>query len=675
MADARERAGVGQQIPRLSLALLMLAQAASVVPHGAHLSLWIIGVGLACAYWRWMVFQGRWAFPARWVKACLVAAAIVGVALDRASPFSLETATALLIVAFALKLVEMRSRRDAYLVTFLCYFVIATEFLFDQTIGIALYETVAIVVVTAAMVGLNQMHARIRPIDSLKTAAVLVLQALPLMLVLFVFFPRIVPLWSVPLPGGGHTGITDRVNPGDIAELARSDEIALRVDFEGAMPASRDLYWRGLVYSDYDAGVWSVGAPLARRDESTHVALEHGSIRPISYEVLQEPNLETWLFALETPEPQSDGVQLTRDYRLVAREPLHALYRFRARSFLGLQTDLTLSDSARRRALALPDGDNPRARAFAAHLHMAEPEPVRYLAAVLRTIRTEPYRYTLKPPRLESNDPIDEFWFDTRAGFCSHFAGAFVYLARLAGIPARMVGGYQGGEVNPVTGHLVVRQYDAHAWTEVWLDGRGWVRYDPTAAVAPERIERGLEAALSAPDREALATFTSLRLGAGAIANALYYLESVEHRWNLWVVGYDGDMQHRYVRDLMGDVSPVRIGLAMLLGGAASLGLVALTLFWRRRPPPGNPVERAFRRFTERVGRSGVKRAPSETPTAYLTRVLAASGRRSSQADPLVEEIEQLLYNPPAAGAGAALRRLERALRRLNMDVALRARG
>jgi hypothetical protein len=201
------------------------------------------------------------------------------------------------------------------------------------------------------------------------------------------------------------------------------------------------------------------------------------------------------------------------------------------------------------------------------------------------------------------------------------------------------------------------------------------VRYDPTAAVAPERIERGLDAALSAPDREALATFTSLRLGAGAIANALYYLESVEHRWNLWVVGYDGDMQHRYVRDLMGDVSPARIGLAMLLGGAASLGLVALTLFWRRRPPPGNPVERAFRRFTERVGRSGVRRAPSETPTAYLTRVLAASGRRSSQADPLVEEIEQLLYNPPAAGAGAALRRLERALRRLNMDVALRARG
>src|SRR5262245_17371312 len=257
--ESVEALGVGYQIPRNSLALLMVAQAVVVIPHAAHITLWIIGVGFVCGCWRWMVFQGRWDYPQRWVKALLVVASVIGVGVSGKNVFSLETATGLLIVAFALKLVEMKSRRDAYIVIHLCYFIIAAEFLFDQSIGVALYGVLAMIIVTAAFVGLHQLHTRVRIATSLGTAGVLVLQAIPLMLVLFLFFPRVAPLWSVPLPGSSRTGISDHIAPGDIAALTRSDEIAFRAVFDGDMPPLRALYWRGIVYSMFSHGTWSAG--------------------------------------------------------------------------------------------------------------------------------------------------------------------------------------------------------------------------------------------------------------------------------------------------------------------------------------------------------------------------------------------------------------------------------
>jgi transglutaminase-like putative cysteine protease len=674
---AQAAGGIGAQIPRLSLALLMLAQAAVVLPHAAHLSLWVIAVSLVCAASRWMVFQGRWSFPARWVKVLIVVVAAVAVVVDGAGPFSLETATSLLVVAFALKLLEMRSRRDAYVVIFLCYFVIATEFLFDQSIAVTAYELVALVAATAAMVGLNQMHTRIRPLESLRTAGVLVLQALPLMLVLFLFFPRIAPLWSVPLPNGTRTGITDRVAPGDIAELTQSDEIVLRANFETAVPATHDLYWRGLVYSHYADGVWSSLPPPAQREPASLAQMSAAvpGSPTVRYEALQEPNQEVWLFALETPAPLSDSVLLTRDFRLVAREPIMGLFRFRAAAFPVLHADPELPDWLATRETALPDAENPRARAFARRLYEETGSPVRYLDALLRHIREEPFHYTLRPPLADGPDSIDTFWFETRAGFCSHFAGAFVFLARAAGIPARMVGGYQGGRVNPITGHLVVRQYDAHAWAEAWLPASGWVRYDPTGAVAPARIEQGLDAALSEPDRESIAAFSALRLaGVAGLADVLFWLESLEHRWNLWVVGYDTTLQRRYLEELLGDVSPARIGLVMLMGGAASLLLVAVTLFWRRRAPPGHPLERALHRFGTAMARIGLGRAPQETPRGFLLRVGSRLGRSPAQLMGLVESVDRLLYNPDAAPDAAEWKAVRRGLRRLRLDATLRAR-
>lgn len=680
--ETTEARGIGYQIPRNSLALLMIAQAVVVLPHSAHITPWIIAVGLFCGYWRWMVFQGRWDYPRRWIKVLLVVASAIGVGASGQSVFSLETATGLLIVAFALKLVEMKSRRDAYLVIHLCYFIVAAEFLFDQSIGIALYSVLSMVIATAALVGLHQLHTRVRVSTSLRTAAVLVMQAMPLMLVLFLFFPRVAPLWSVPLPGGTRTGMSDHVAPGDIAALTRSDEIAFRAVFDGATPPPRDLYWRGLVYSNFLQGTWSVGG-VAAVPENAPVGAgvradfmpDVSGIEPLSYQVLLEPTQQSWLFALDVAMPVGQGVSLTRDFRLISAEPVHTMMRYRGASYQGASMDLQLPEWLRIRETQLPDDDNPRIIAFAKDLAASSDGDEDFLAKVLQFIRDQQFFYTLSPPLLSDTNSVDAFWFDSRRGFCSHFAGAFVYMARAVGIPARMVGGYQGGEVNPLTGHLVVRQFDAHAWTEVWLEGRGWVRFDPTAAVAPARIESGLNAALSEADREVLSSVTGARFeGVPGLRDVVYLFESMQHRWNLWVVGYDTEVQARYLADLLGKVTPTRVGVAMLLGGGVSLALVVVSLFWRRRPTPDHPAQRIFRRFAQRLVRSGLRRAPEETPARFLIRVNAARNRAPADIAPLVAHLDSLLYNPDVVCSKDALRTLRTGLRRLQVEVALRAR-
>ena len=662
------------QIPRNSLALLMIAQAAVVLPHAAHLSFWIIAVALTAGYWRWMVYLGRWSYPTRVVKTLLVVMAGVGVALNGSGLFSLETFTSLLVVSFALKLVEMRSRRDAYLVIFLGYFLIATEFLFDQSIGIALYELLAAAMVTAAMVGMNQLHTQVRPLASLNLSLILIFQALPLMLVLFLFFPRIAPLWSVPLPDSGRTGITDRVAPGDFASLSKSDEIVFSAVFENRVPNPRKFYWRGVVYSHFQEGLWTqipqpLGGPLLTKLRASFN--QTGSLsKQLSYQILMEPTQARWLFALKVPRPESPDVLLSPDYRLLARDPVNYLFKYEVTSRPDVIVDATLTPWQRQQNTQLSRHDNPRAYEFAQTLYAESEDPNDFIERVLRHIRSGPYRYTLEPPKLSRQNSIDAFWFDTQAGFCSHYAGAFVYLMRAAGIPARMVGGYQGGEINPLDGHIVVRQYDAHAWAEVWLEGQGWVRKDPTAAVAPERIEQGLDAALSPQDRSLLASVTGGGLDKfPGIENLTYLMESMEHRWNMWVVGYDTDLQAKYLQRLLGKVTPARVGMVLMVGGIASMSLVVAFLFWRGRVKARHPVTRAFVAFASSLERFGIKREPWETPQHFLARLV-------DQADPqqmiLVEDMEQLLYNPEVHTTPGQLRKFRRGLQRLKFRILVR---
>ncbi len=664
----RQAIGIAYQIPRNTLALLMVAQTAVVLPYLLQLSPWIVAVGLFCGLWRTNVYRGRWDYPSRWVKALLVIACIGGVALSGVGAFSLEAMASLLVAMFALKLIEMKSRRDAYIVIFLGYFAIATQFLFNQTLLLAAYQLGALMLVTAAMVGLNQLHAQVRPAVSLKLASVLVMQALPLTLVMFMLFPRLAPLWTVPLPGSSMTGLSDTVKPGDIANLTQSDELAFRVVIDGRTPPPSQLYWRGLVYSDFEDGGWHA----AERRRASDYPLARPS--DLEYEVLLEPTMQTWLYALDDSTSEHPDVYLTQDGRLESRDPIMSVFRYRATRHQRAGVRADISETSRIRETAIDLQANPRVQALGRALMAEHGSPMAVAKAVLGQIRQEPYRYTLSPPTYQGQHSIDDFWFDGRAGFCEHYASAFVYMMRAAGVPARLVGGYLGGEVNAISGHLMVRQYDAHAWAEIYVPELGWFRIDPTAAVAPERVERGLSAALSSEDLATLSLFSSARLGGWDVAaEMLRWVDSLEHRWNLWVVGYDGNVQNRFLTDLLGEVNAARIGLAVLTGGGICFGLVALVVFWGRRPVQRHPVEKVFRTFSERLASYGYQRRPEESPSAFVRRIATEVGLKEAQIGPLVAELDTLLYNPAVAWSGRELKALRGQLRRLQFRLAFGA--
>ncbi|MEZ5597172.1 MAG: DUF3488 and transglutaminase-like domain-containing protein [Pseudomonadales bacterium] len=664
---AAERwAPAGPRIPRNSLALLMVAQAAVVLPHVAQLSPWIIAVCLFCGYWRTRVYQGRWGYPSRLVRLGLVVAGTVGVVLSAGGSVNLELFIAMLVLAFAFKLVEMHTRRDAVLVIMLSYFIIATEFLFEQALFIAVYELVATILVTAAMVGLNQMHSQVRPFASIRLATGLVAQALPLAVVLFLFFPRLLPLWSMPLPGSARTGLTDAMTPGDVAELGRSDALAFRVEFDGVVPDYREMYWRALVYSDFRQGTWRT-----RQEIPEEPQLLRSGDRDVGYEVLLEPTAQQWLVSLDVPFRKDPRTMLTSDFRLRSETPVLSVLRYRAVSGLEQTRGLVLSEAMRQRETTLPVGDNPRMVAYARELLARTRSVEAFADALLSHIREQPYTYTLSPGELPKLNSVDAFWFDTRRGFCAHYAGAFTYAMRAAGIPARLVGGYLGGERNPLTGHWMVRQYDAHGWSEVWIADRGWVRFDPTAAVAPERIEQGPSEALRGEERAGLSLFSAARFNAGSLfGRLLLVMDSLEHRWNMFVVGYDQETQRSYLANLLGDLRPGRIALLMVGAGGVCFGLVAFVLFFRHRPAPQHPGVRLIDRFSRAGARAGWPRTPHESPQAYVRRLGGSTSLAPALVSTLAGDVEMLLYGG-GEGDRALLRRVATGLRRLRLRLVL----
>jgi transglutaminase-like putative cysteine protease len=642
----------------------MIAQVVVVIPHLAQLSPWIIAVCLLCGIWRTRVYQGKSGYPSRGAKVLLVTLGTAGALISGPELLSLEVFVSMVVLAFAFKLVEMSSRRDAFLVIFLCYFIIAAQFLFAQSLTVALYEIFATVVVTAAMIGLNQMHTDARPLDSARLAATLVLQALPMAVVLFLLFPRLLPLWSMPLPGSGTTGLAEKIAPGDVAALSQSGAPAFRVEFEGASPEYRELYWRAIVYSDFRDGTWSRLPALAERPETVTA----DTSRQVYYEVLMQPTAQRWLYTLDIPVSQEGTRELSSDYRLESEHPVVSTFRYRVRSALEHQRGATLSAAMRQRETNLPPDDNPRMVAFARELYATAGSVPAFAEALLTHIRNEPFHYTLSPQTLPRQNSVDTFWFDTRRGFCAHYAGAFVYAMRAAEIPARLVGGYLGGEVNDLGGYLMVHQYDAHGWAEVWMEGRGWVRYDPTGAVAPQRIERGPGDALSAEDRSTLSLLAAARLDSGSMAGRiLRLLDSVEHQWNLSVVGYDGNIQRRLMTEWFGRMSSTRTGLIMVGLAGACFGFVALLLFWRHgrsKPSPGITLLAPFTRF---VSRYGYEPKPEESPQVWLRRVAESVGFESEATVRLAADVETLLYGE----GGIQPSVIRQQLRKLQWKVAL----
>jgi transglutaminase-like putative cysteine protease len=609
-----------QTIPRNGLIWLLVAQVLVILPHLAHLPFWIIGLWLVCAAWRVQIFRMRARYPRSWVKALMMIGAGCGVYLSRGSLIGLDAGVVLLIAAFILKLVEMRSRRDAWVLIFLGFFAVTTSYLFNDSLLAGIYSLLPVTALLAAMIGLQQSAAGTHPWPTVRLAGSLLLQAVPLMLVLFVLFPRLGPLWSLPQPKDrGVTGLADSMAPGDIAELSRSAELAFRASFEGPIPERNRLYWRAVTFERFDGRRWSqsLASQVPQPPDWTQRGL------PIRYSVVMQPSGRPWLYALDVAQVDAGGVRLMADFHLQRSRPIDQGLLYQATSWPESLREAVAPPATLERALQLPAQGNPRSRAWAAALRRDHPSPADTVQALLQHFNQQPYRYTLKPSPVGA-DIVDGFLFDTLNGFCIHYAGAMTFVLRAAGIPARVVAGYQGGEINPSGNYLSVRQLDAHAWVEYWRADRGWVAIDPTFQVAPQRIERGLEEALS--DEDALYEDSPLTLrryrDIGWLNQLRFGWDNLNYAWQRWVLGYQGERQLETLKKLFGVLDARTLGLLTVIAGALLMAVLGLILLkpWRRE---SDPQLRLFRRFERLLARQGVERHAGEGARDFAERAAA----------------------------------------------------
>ncbi|MBB6098116.1 transglutaminase-like putative cysteine protease [Deinobacterium chartae] len=633
-ASSRSRPAAAGTLPVRPLQALIGALALAFLPYALHLPVWmtlLLGLLLASRVLLARRGLGNLPVPLLLLVAALSAWGLVG---EYQTLAGRDGGTALLLILVTLKLHESRTRRDALLLVLLGYFVTAAYFFFSQELFVTVYLLTATLALTAVL-AVWQGLAR-RP---LRRAARLLAQAIPLALALFVLFPRPAgPLWTLPVtsPTAAQTGLADQVNPGSFSNLARSDAVAFRVSFEQNRPARQQLYWRGPVFERYsEPGGWRQG-PLDLRTPLVQV-----SEPLVHYTLTLEPNGRPWLLALDAPALIPPRSRITAQFQVITRSSAERR-RFDLASATQYQVGRREYRDRLEATLQLPPGGNPRTRALAAQWSALP--PAQRVERGLDFLRRGGFAYTLSPPTLPETDPQDAFLFESKLGFCEHYASAFAYLMRAAGVPARVVGGYQGGQWGPDGSYLIVRQSDAHAWTEVWLEGEGWRRVDPTAAVSPARITAGVAEAVIDP-----ASLPGLARGAtGLFDRVRLAWDSIENRWNLWVVSYDGAQQEAFLERLgIGAVG----GARYLLVALAVLLMVSLPVLWalrRARRIPLDPASRAYARFERRLSRLGVSRHPAEPAGTYAERAARALPQHADVIRRITGRYQQLRYGPAA---------------------------
>ncbi len=605
---------IDARMERTRLLWVLAALVVMTLPHTLHLAPWITFTAFIIVLWRLAVAYRGWPLFNRYTRIGFGLLAFLGVFATYRTLNGPEAGTALLILLAALKLMEAKGLRDYFLVMVITLFIGIANFLYDQTIPLAIYMSPAVWLAITALLNVTHPDASRTPFLSVKVAARLLLPALPIAAVLFLFFPRIPgPLWGLALPQhSATTGLSTKMTPGSLSKLAQSDTIAFRVKFLSAIPPRRQLYWRALVLHDYDGETWTTGNTLLR---SKGMLSTHGA--PVRYQMTLEPNDLHVLYALDLPLQVPDNTHLTSDYELITQQAVTERKLYQVTSYTDYRYGNNEPEWVLRRDLDLPANVDPRARALAKQWSAGAATPQQIVQDALRMFHDQPFRYTLQPGVLTGPNRIDEFLFDTRRGFCEHYASAFVFLMRAAGIPAHVVIGYQGGLQNPLDGYYVVRQEDAHAWAEVWLANRGWVRVDPTAAVDPARVDEGLAAAL--PASEVPGYFFNAHPWVGNLRDTW---DAVNNGWNQWVLAYGPELQKHFFNKIgldYGNWLQLALVLLLLIGGI--LILIWLALRWHHRTPPPSAVLRDYRRFCNKLAKCGLGRQTSEGPLDYARRI------------------------------------------------------
>lgn len=618
MTESSPPKPVADLLPRGAMLRLLAVLALLLAPHLPRLPIWASMLVVMLFSWRTLAALRGWPMLGGAMRMLMTFGAFIGIYLSFGRVSGQTAGVALITVMAALKLTELKARRDTMVMVFLMYFMLSTHFLFSQELWTAAYLLVMTSLVTVVLIDANHPGGALPLAASLRLSGGLVLRALPLMLLIFVLFPRIPgPIWGLPADSGAaRSGLSDSMAPGEISNLIGSEEVVFRVRFDAAVPPAGQRYWRGPSFARFDGRKWDSGV---RPFEAAEPVAEPSG-PAYGYEVVLEPNRTPWLFALDLPSRDNlpRDARLNADYQLVLRDGdlrERRLYRLVSHPRYRLQAELP--ERLRGLMLRLPRNSNPRTLALARQWRSQGLDNAAIIDTALRRFRSDDYHYTLKPPSLGRNS-VDEFLFDTRRGFCEHYASSFAVLMRAAGIPARIVTGYQGGEPNAIGGYWVIRQSDAHAWTEVWLNGRGWLRIDPTAAVAPERVERGIGSALDAGDLPAFldpARRQTLRF------NLKARWDWVNAQWNHWVLGYGPDLQADFLRRFgLSEWRDMILALTALL--AAGLGLIGWQLL--RRATPAVRQDEAllvWRGLQRRLAKAGLVQAAHEGAQDFADRV------------------------------------------------------
>ena len=624
---------------------ILAALSIAMFPHLVWLPAWIIFWCILFFVYSFQVSRGKWRRPKPGVRQLLTVSGFLAVLVIFGLRIDRESCVGLLAVMSGLKVLEIKTDRDRFISVFLAYFIVLSNLLYSDSLAMTFYMLLSVSVTTGALITLTDREGRVS--DHLRLSVRMMIQAFPIMLVCFFLFPRLQGgLWGIAGGSTAKIGFSDTLAPGDISKIVRNDDVAFRATFHDPLPKPDRLYWRGLVLWHFDGKTWQRGIRVPYRQEPAH-----GS-EAVSYTVSLEPHGKRWRFALDIPISAPPFAILLDDQTLISRRNVRKRISYALKSYTVYRTGpLKLWEEIGRQ---LPVHENPKAVALAKSWASSLKTPKEIVRTAIDYLRENSFTYTLDPPLLRASNRIDDFLFKTRRGYCEHFASAFAFLMRAAEIPARVVVGYLGGEKNPFANYLIVRQSDAHAWVEVWLPTEGWMRVDPTTAVAPQRIEQGMIAALPEGERPAYLKFTSLAPIFRSWKKIEWVWDATNVHWNRWVIGYTRNRQKQIFFKLgIGATSLTDIFKTMLyiLG---AIGIFAILFLAGRRIPGGGQkdvVQEAYGRFCRKLSRIGIERKPAQGPLDFARHVKQTRKDLAVEANDITQLYIELRYG---RGAGKA---------------------
>lgn len=562
--------------------LLLVCQIFNLVLLFNEITTWMFAIISLCLCWRILMLVKPELKPNRIMLLLLSCSGCIAIAISGWKLGVLLSMLHLLCFAYALKSLELNSRNDFYQIILLGIFVLASSLIFSQSLFISLLVLCLLALNLNVLLG--YFSPKIMLSKSIKQSAKAVIQSIPLAIVLFIVFPRLAPFWQVPSAKSAQTGLSESVTPGDIATLARSTKLAFRVDFFNDKPQYSQLYWRAMVMEDFNGRTWQQNKknevkPSANENNRFIASLQLVG-KPTRYQVIAEPSYQKWLFSLAVVDSksitanQSDIIALNK-YTIENSKPISQSTSYQVTSYNQSLLNSPISAQDRLINLRIPSNSNPKLQAYGKSLALTYPDESQRAQAILNIIREQNYFYTLTPPLL-SGDELDQFFYQTKKGFCVHYASAFAFIMRASGIPARLVTGYLGGEFNEQSGHFSIYQYDAHAWTEIWIEDKGWVRVDPTAAVNPERISTGLADMLQEDELFNNNLLNLHRYKHLAWVNSLrMQLDALDYQWTSLVIGYSSKKQFELLSNWLGQLRAWKI--AAIIGGSL---FVMMLIMW-----------------------------------------------------------------------------------------------